>query len=152
LSLRGLLHQLLPDFGGERQAGLPPADERLATAVLLAEMARADLEIDEAESCEMRRLLAERFSLDPASAGELVEQAARRAEQSTSLYRDLQVLVRETDYDARCELVELLWRVAMADGRLDPYEEQRLRKIAGLLFVQDDHFVRAKLRAIGEQV
>lgn len=146
------MRQLLPDAGDTRHREAPPADERLATAVLMAEMARSDLEVDEAESREMCRLLAERFDLDPEAARDLMEQANWRAEQSTSLYRDLQVLVREADYDARCELVELLWRVALADGRLDPYEEQCLRRIAGLLFVQDNHFVRAKLRAVGEQI
>lgn len=47
--------------------------------------------------------------------------------------------------------MELLWRVAFADGRLDRYEEHLIRRIADLLHLPHRDFIRAKLRAQGEE-
>jgi uncharacterized tellurite resistance protein B-like protein len=43
-------------------------------------------------------------------------------------------------------LLESLWRVAFADGRLDKYEEQFIRRIAGLINLPPSEFTKTKLR------
>jgi uncharacterized tellurite resistance protein B-like protein len=35
------------------------------------------------------------------------------------------------------QLIELLWEVAFADGHLDEYEDNLIRRAAGLLYVTD---------------
>ena len=40
----------------------------------------------------------------------------------------------------------MLWRVAYADGCLDPYEEALVRKIADLIYVPHRDFIRTKHR------
>ncbi|MCB1647818.1 MAG: TerB family tellurite resistance protein, partial [Pseudomonadales bacterium] len=47
-------------------------------------------------------------------------------------------------YEQKCSLVENLWQVAFADGRLDKYEEQFIRKVAGLLHLAHSDFMKAK--------
>ena len=37
----------------------------------------------------------------------------------------------------RVELVEMLWEVVYADGRVDPFEANLLRRIGGLIYVSD---------------
>jgi Uncharacterized protein conserved in bacteria len=37
----------------------------------------------------------------------------------------------------RILLLELLWEVAYADGKIDPMEDMLLRKLAGLLYIDD---------------
>lgn len=51
------------------------------------------------------------------------------------------------DPDQRAELVEWLWRVALADARLDKYEEAMVRRVADLLGVPHHEFIRRKLLA-----
>lgn len=123
-----------------------PDDTRLATALLLAELARADFDVGDAEIEVIRTLLQQRFDLSPGEVDDVVDRALRRADGATSLYDYVETLNRRLDYRARCEIIEMLWRVAYADGRLDKYEEHELRKIAGLLYVEDQDFIRAKLR------
>ncbi|HEU0197753.1 MAG TPA: TerB family tellurite resistance protein [Nevskiaceae bacterium] len=123
-------------------------DERLATALLLAELARADDHVEDRERVVISELLATHFDLQPAEVAALMERAAVRDEQAASLYQYIKALNARLDYPGRCALIEMLWEVAWADGHLDPDEEYQLRKIAGLLYVADDDFVRAKLRAV----
>ena len=44
-------------------------------------------------------------------------------------------------------LVELLWRVVLADGVVDDYEANLLRRVAGLIHVTDQDAGAARKRA-----
>lgn len=142
----GLLRELLSP--GTVEAPDPQAQERLAIALLLAEMARANFQVQAAERDKIAELLARRYSLQPEQARQLTERALARADDATSLFDYIRTVNQRLDYPARCRLMELLWQVAYADGELDPLEEQRLRKLAGLLYVDDADFVRTKLKVL----
>ena len=132
--------------GGEGSGGALPAS-RLAVAVLLVEIARADHEIAPAERSSIRRMLASAYGLDPGSAGELLDRAERAVEESVSLYEFTRRLNDELSPDEKANAVEMLWRVAFADGRIDKYEEHLVRKAADLLYVPHRRFIRAKREA-----
>ena len=44
----------------------------------------------------------------------------------------------------------MLWQVALADDKLDRYEEYLVRKIAALLYVSPSDVVRMKYKVQGE--
>ncbi|MBS0281793.1 MAG: TerB family tellurite resistance protein, partial [Proteobacteria bacterium] len=46
----------------------------------------------------------------------------------------------------RIQLIEMLWEVAYADGVLDPEEDLLIRRIAGLIAVEDRERVLARQR------
>lgn len=125
-------------------------DEPLATALLLAELARADNKMEASESETIETLLAERFELEPAEVQALMDKAATHDEAAISLYDYVKSLNQRLDYPGRCQMIEMLWQVAWADGHLDSDEEYRLRKIAGLLYVADEDFIRAKLKVMNQ--
>ena len=126
--------------------GSAPAS-RLAVAALLVEIARADHEIAPAERSSIRRLLAAAYDLDPGSAAELLARAEQAVEGSVSLYEFTRRLNEELSADEKARAVEMLWRVAFADGHIDKYEEHLVRKSADLLYVPHRRFIRAKLEA-----
>ena len=68
-------------------------------------------------------------------------------EKSVSLYEFTSRLNEELSPEEKADTVEMLWRVAFADGRLDKYEEHLIRKAADLLHVPHRRFIRAKLKA-----
>ena len=43
-------------------------------------------------------------------------------------------------------MIEMLWQVAFADGNVDMYESNLIRRVAGLIFVSDVERGRAKKR------
>lgn len=126
----------------------PAADpSRLAVAQLLLEIARADLSADAAEHAVIRKHLQDAFALDDAAVDTLVAQASARVEKAVSLHGTVEALNRSMDAPTKSALVGALWRVAYADGRLDPYEEALLRRICDLLYVPHSSFIREKLAA-----
>ena len=52
------------------------------------------------------------------------------------------------DYAEKESVVEMLWRIALADHRLDKYEDYMIAKIADLLYVARGDVLRLKSRVI----
>jgi uncharacterized tellurite resistance protein B-like protein len=139
------------NFGGTPAAGtltrLEPIE--LATATLLVELTRADFNSSEDEMRMAGDLLARRFGIDAQAVQSLVEQAATRAEQAVSLHEFTHRLNRELDPAEKSSVIEMLWRVSLADQRLDKHEEQLIRRVAGLLHVPDRELLRLREKVRG---
>jgi len=119
---------------------------RLATGALLVEVARADGIIGTEERQVMQTALETTLGLSREDAFALLEEAEKHSRQATSLFELTQELDRALLAEEKAAIVELLWRVAFADARKDPHEEQRVRQIAGLLHVPHADFIEAKIR------
>jgi uncharacterized tellurite resistance protein B-like protein len=74
----------------------------------------------------------------------LYEQAVRSVDNAVSLYEFIGVINRECGPEQKMRLLEDLWRVAFADGRIDKYEDHRIRRIAELLHMPHRAFIRSK--------
>lgn len=139
---RRLLGGLAREQGQDR---LPAT--QLATAVLLLECARADFEHSEPELVAVREALRTSFGLDDEAIDQLVAEGSREARHAVSLHEYLARINREMKAQDKRALVAHLWRVAWADGRLDPHEEHLLRKLADLLHVPHSVLIQEKLAA-----
>jgi uncharacterized tellurite resistance protein B-like protein len=139
--------------GAQGEAHVAPAYERrqlhLAVAVLLHEARRADYAEGNKESAAAEQALGEMFGLERQESAELLAQGRERAHALSSLYAPLTVVKRELSAEERVRLVEHLWRVAFAEGGLDPYEDHYVRKIAHLLYVPNTQSMLARNRARG---
>ena len=120
----------------------------LATAALLIELTRVDHQRDDAEMAAICRSLKRVFSLSDDTLQQLLELAESEASDMTSYYEFSSLIKNGFDYDERVKVVEMLWEVAHADGRIDTYEEHMIRKIAGLLYVKREHIVSSKRSAL----
>lgn len=123
---------------------------RVATAALLVEMSRADFAESATERDEILRVLAHHFAVDQADAESLLERAASRADSSVSLHEFTRLLHEQLQHDEKLAIVEMLWRVALADAELDKYEDYLVRKIAELLYIPHSDLMRLKHRVLGE--
>jgi uncharacterized tellurite resistance protein B-like protein len=120
-----------------------------AAAVLMIEMALVDQGSSQAEFAIIHQAMQAAFGLQPAELDELIEQAHRTQRESASLHAFTSELRGGLQPEQRAELVEWLWRVAYADGRLDHHEEHLVRRVADLLGVPHHEFIRRKLIARG---
>ena len=118
-----------------------------AAAVLLLEVAATDAGIDAAERRVIEAALIEHFGLGRSDAEALLDQAHALQQDSTSMHDFTHRLRTRLDPRARAELIEWLWRVAFADGRLDRHEEHLIRRLADLLGTPHREFIRRKHRA-----
>jgi uncharacterized tellurite resistance protein B-like protein len=123
---------------------------QLAVAVLVHEARRADydeahLEESDAGVVALRDL----FRLDREEAAALLAEGREKAQHLTSFYAPVTVIKRDYSLEQRVRLLEHLWRVAFADGLLNPYEDHYVRKIAHLLYVPNTDNMLARNRARG---
>lgn len=123
------------------------ASPALAVAQLLLEIARADLSKTAPEIATIRGHLAKAYGLNDAELDTLMAEAEAHVERSVSLHATVQTVNQQLSAEDKAQLVGTLWRVAYADGKLDPYEEALLRRLADLLYVPHSVFIREKLRA-----
>jgi uncharacterized tellurite resistance protein B-like protein len=127
-----------------------PADRdraiRVATALLLVEVARADYDDDAIEDRAMHALIKEHFALSDDEAQLLIEEARQQADRAVSLQSFTRELHEHLSVDEKDKVVEMLWRVALADDRLDKYEDYVVRKVADLLYVRHSDLIRIRNR------
>ena len=114
----------------EREAAI-----RLATAVLMVDVARADHVFDESEFESVLRLIEKHFDLEPEEAAQLVNEAGDVADDLVTIQHFTRRLHEHLDEREKLRIVALLWQVAFADGRLDKYENSLVLKISDLLYV-----------------
>jgi uncharacterized tellurite resistance protein B-like protein len=117
---------------------------RMATAVLMVDVARADNDFQEAELTALLDLIESHFELSAEEAGELANAADEEAERLVSLHRFTQLLHQNLNDDEKARVVSLLWQIAYADGRLSKYEDSLVLKIGDLLYVSRGRVMRLK--------
>lgn len=107
-----------------------------AVAALFVEAARADETYDDREKALIDKSLAAKFSLSPQEAAAL--RAAGEAAQAEAT--DIQRFTRrakELSKEEKIALIEQLWEVILSDGERDPFEDTLVRRICGLIYVDD---------------
>ena len=142
--------QRIPAFEASSRDADEQALVRLAAAALLVEAMQADHAVQPAERDAVVRALKRQFGLDRADAERLFHAAEARVRDAVSLHEFTALLHRHLSPAEKCDLLENLWRVVLADTELDRYEEHLVRRIADLLYVSHADFIRTKLRAKGE--
>ncbi len=141
------LRALLDGLDRGTPAGRHGPDElRLAAAALLVEAARSDATFDGAERTTIARLVREWFELDKADADALMAAAEAAATQSVQLFGFTRVINARFDEPERIRLMEMLWEVVLANGRIDAFEATLMRRLAGLIHVSDADSTQARRR------
>jgi uncharacterized tellurite resistance protein B-like protein len=138
--------KLLPT--ADSDPGRRESEIQRATAALLIELARSDFDEDPMERALIVAMLRDTFDLNDAVIDELMALAGAATEDAHDVYQFTQLVNEHYEYADKIRLVENLWEVAYADGRLDRYEEQFIRKVSGLLHVPNSDFVKAKIEVL----
>jgi uncharacterized tellurite resistance protein B-like protein len=115
-------------------------------ASLIIEVALADKVFDESEINLLKNMLLETYSLKLDDANELIANAEKTVNESTSLYGYTREVNDNFDYQSKLDLLDQLWRMAFADGNIDKYEEHVVRKISDLIHISHNDFIQSKLR------
>jgi uncharacterized tellurite resistance protein B-like protein len=133
-------------FGGDTAADTATKEQelKLATAVLLVEVARADFREDEVEIDAVADLLKERLGVARHDVERLVAEAKQKADHSASLQSFTRQLHQELTLEEKHRIIEMLWRVALADSTLDKHEDHLIRKVAGLLYISHSDLIRIR--------
>ncbi len=112
-------------------------EQQLAAAALLVEVATIDANFDDKERERIIDFVRSRFSLSDTEADALLEKARSEVDGATQLYAFTTAIKNGFSYQDRVALMESLWEVVYADGKADPFEDQLMRRIGGLICVTD---------------
>jgi uncharacterized tellurite resistance protein B-like protein len=124
---------------------------RVATALLLIEVARADYADNLAENDTMLAGLRQFFALDEDETALLLAEASRTADHAVELQQFTRRLHEQLSHAEKLRVVEMLWQVALADLKLDKLEDYTVRKIAELLYVPHSDLIRIRNRVRGDR-
>ncbi|MEQ8968251.1 MAG: TerB family tellurite resistance protein [Azospirillaceae bacterium] len=121
---------------------------QVAAAALLMEAARMDDSIDPDERDRIEALVRWRFGLTEEEAALVVAEAERVSHGATQWHGFAETIRAGFDDRERVRLLEMLWDVVYADGRLHDLEASLMRRVAGLLYVSDQDSGAARKRAM----
>lgn len=119
---------------------------RLATAALMIEMTRADFEVTDDERSAVDSVLRELFAISESEAKELAVLAESEVDNAACLFDFTRMVDQSFTQPQKQRVVEMLWRVAFADTQKDHHEEYLVRKIADLIHVSHEDFIKARHR------
>ena len=123
-------------------------EEIHAVLSLLIEACKIDGIVSDNEIEKIISLLINKFHLEPSKAKNAVNFVLEKENEKVEIFSDIKVILDTMDHEERIKVVEMLWGVVLADGNIDDYESNLMRKISSLLHVSSFETAEAKKRVM----
>jgi uncharacterized tellurite resistance protein B-like protein len=139
--------------GGDKHPGrFEENDYRLAAAGLMIHACTIDGKMTDAERQTLHDVLKARFSLDDGATEELIDVGTLAENESVDLYHFTRLINRSLDEAGRLSIIEMMWEIVFADGRVNEFEDNLMWRVADLLGVSSRDRIALRRRVAGEQV
>jgi uncharacterized tellurite resistance protein B-like protein len=110
---------------------------QIAISSLMIQTAIYDGAFDEVEKNKILALIKNYFQLDGHQMNTLFKTAMEVSDNANDLQQFTRVLNDNLTEDEKLDIIRMLWTIIIADGHIDDYENALIRKISGLLYIQD---------------
>lgn len=129
------LRQFISDVVSPHADSAPFDDTgyRLAATALLVHVVSLEGEPSAVEKKKLHDLIESGFKLDPGTADRLIDAATIEEGDAVDLYHFTSVIMRTVDDIGRLRLIEMMWELVYADGRVSEFEENVVWRAADLL-------------------
>ena len=111
--------------------------DKIAVVALLISTAKYDGNFDDSEKTEIQKLIESYFSLSSQKTDDLFKAAEKLESEANDLHQFTRSLNEVLNEEEKLKIMELIWKIVMADGVIDNYEENLVRRLSGLLYLQD---------------
>ena len=148
-SLKDLLADLTA--GHRESTGFGETDYRLAAAALLIHVIVIDGEVSDVELRKLAALLKLQFELDDEAVMELIEAATAAEREAIDLYHFTSLLNRSLHEAGKARVVEMMWQLVYADGRVNEFEENVIWHAADLLGVSSRERIELRRRVSADR-
>jgi uncharacterized tellurite resistance protein B-like protein len=125
-----------------------PHDIRIATCALLLEMAHIDDEFSGSEQENIILILKRDYQLSDEYATELIQATEEELKGSIDVWQFTNLINQNYSTQEKNQIIEMVWKIAYADGRLDKHEDYLVHKLAKLLRLTHKQLIDAKLKII----
>jgi uncharacterized tellurite resistance protein B-like protein len=151
----GMLREIKSFFadltGGKEVAHFEDNDYRLAAAALLVHVATLEGQLSPASRDKLNALLKSRFELTDALTEELIDAAVAADHEAIDFYHFTSLLNRALNEEGRQRIVEMMWEMAYADGRVSEFEENVMWRVSDLLGVSARERIELRRQVAAEQ-
>ena len=121
----------------ENQDALNSSVIEEAVVVLLIRAANIDGKKDEQEIEAIKRLIIQQFDYDEEKADMLITSASEKEESSADLFEWSKIINDHYDLDSKKIVFSMMCEIICADGLIDPFESNLIRRLSGLLYISD---------------
>jgi len=136
--------------GGDKHSSHFDADDyRVAAAALLVHVATLDRDLTDSARKKLGALLKAQFSLTDALTNVLIEAAVAADREAVDFYHFTHLLMRTLDEQGRLRVVEMLWKMAFADGAISEFEDNVMWRVADLLAVSPRERIALRQQVMG---
>ena len=108
-----------------------------AVAVLLLRAANIDGKKDAKEIDAIKKLIIKQFNYDEQKTNALIDSASDKEESSTDLFEWSKIINDHYDLDSKKIVFSMMCEIICADGLIDPFESNFIRRLSGLLYISD---------------
>jgi uncharacterized tellurite resistance protein B-like protein len=141
--------------GRKSQSQFAENDFRRAAAALMVHVATLDGDLIDEKRRKLHAILEAQYGLDAAATDELIAEATQDDHEAVDFYHFTSLLMRTLDEAGRLRVVEMLWEMVYADGRVSEFEQNVMWRVADLLAVSSRDRIAlrervAAARAAGE--
>jgi len=119
---------------------------QVATAVILLEVAHTDDEFSTQERDRIINILREEFQLGEEEVAELIEASDRKRKETVDLWHFTRIINDTFDDSEKSRIIDYIWHVIFADGKLDKYEDYIVHKLSTILHIPHSTMIQAKLK------
>ena len=132
------------------EKGVSGQENKIASDAILdlfVEAASVDGEISNSEKEKILYFLTQKFQFSLSEANEKLERAISQSDDQIEIWSKTKSIRTDMRYDERLEFIEMVWQIVLIDEKVDAFEAQLMRRLAGLLFIEDKDSGIAKKRA-----
>jgi uncharacterized tellurite resistance protein B-like protein len=123
-------------------------DYKVDSDAIICEAASMDGVFDKNEESLILSMIQKQFNLDDEQASKILTEGKKLAEEATQLHGFTRVIKESWELEKRIRLLEMLWELAYVDGELNAAEDMLIRRIAGLIHVEDRERMEAKQKIL----
>ena len=121
-----------------------------AVIILLIEACQIDGETGQEEVQYIKKLLINKFNFSEMDADENINTALNDNNKRIEIFSQIKIILNEMDHQERIEVIQMMWGVILADGIIDDFEANLMRRMNGLLYISGIESADAKKRALDE--
>jgi uncharacterized tellurite resistance protein B-like protein len=119
----------------------------VATTALLLEIAHIDGKFTDEEKERIVTLLTREYGLQASEVEAIMESARAQMKKSVDLWQFTSAINKHFSVEEKERVIEMIWSVVYADGKLDKYEDYLVHTLSDLLRLDHSQLIDAKLRA-----
>jgi|TARA_B100000929_G_scaffold246651_1_gene205161 uncharacterized tellurite resistance protein B-like protein len=143
-----LLNSLKNFFQQAEKSHQSNTDHLRLLSGLMIEAANIDGHVDQKEVNKISKVLIDTFNEEPSAVEEELKKCLNELGEHKSFHSFTSQINQSFSNEKKIILLEILWEIILADGKVHDFESNLIRRLAGLLYISDVNCGNAKKRAL----